>query len=52
MSGRHTAKNIKKQYDLIVKRYGIEDKIFKICADQAANMKKALLFLLEEKGLE
>ena len=27
---------------MIVKRYEIEDKIFKICADQAANMKKGL----------
>jgi len=42
VKGSHTAKAIKKQYDLILKKYGIENKIFKTVADQAANMKKAL----------
>jgi hypothetical protein len=32
----------RKQYDLILNMYSIEEKIFKIVADQAANMKKAL----------
>ena len=40
--GRHTAVNIKKQFDEGVERYNIQDKIYKVIADQAANMKKAL----------
>ena len=42
VTGRHTAINIKKQYDLILNRFNITDKVFKVVADQAANMKKAL----------
>jgi len=42
VTGRHTAINIKKQYDSILERFEIADKVFKIVADQAANMKKAL----------
>jgi len=42
VTGRHTAINIKKQYDSILERYNIENKVLKVVADQAANMKKAL----------
>jgi hypothetical protein len=42
VTGSHTAVNIKKQYNAILKKYCIEKKIFKTIADQAANMKKAL----------
>ena len=31
-----------KQYDLILERFGLSDKEYKVVADQAANMKKAL----------
>lgn len=41
MTGRHTAPNLKKQYDLIMERFSIQDKIFKVVADQAANVKKS-----------
>lgn len=47
VSGSHSGKKIKKQYDQIVSRYGINDKIYKIVADQAANMKKAFAELKE-----
>ena len=40
--GSHTAINIKKQYDEVIKKYNIEEKVFKIVCDQAANMKKVL----------
>ena len=42
VTGKHSAANIKAQFDLILERYGIKEKIFKVVADQAANMKKAL----------
>lgn len=51
VSGRHTAENIKLQYDLILKRYNIEDKVFKVVADQAANMKKALMDVQESTSI-
>ncbi len=39
--GRHTGTNIKKEFDKVVKFYEINDKVFKIIADQASNNKKA-----------
>jgi hypothetical protein len=51
MSGRHTAENIKIQYDMILARFNIQDKIFKIVADQAANMKKSFSNVLESKTI-
>ena len=42
VTGSHTAKAIKKQYYSMLKKYNIENKIFKTVADQATNMKKAL----------
>jgi hypothetical protein len=35
--------NIKKEYDEVMKTYDIDKKVFKVVADQAANMKKAFL---------
>ena len=42
----------KNQYNDILKKYGIENKIFKTMADQAANMKKALSEVDESKEIE
>jgi len=39
VTGRHTALNIKKQYDIILGLFGLTDKVYKVVA---ANMKKAL----------
>ena len=39
VTGRHTALNIKKQYDIILERFGLTDKVCKVVA---ANIKKAL----------
>jgi len=50
IKGRHTAKNIKKQYNELLSEYELEHKVFKVVADQAANMKKA--FGLEQEGRE
>ena len=47
VSGPHTGKAIKKQYDEISSQYGIDNKTFKIVADQAANVKKAFSKTLE-----
>lgn len=47
VSGSHTGVKIKKQYDEIIKLFDIEDKIFKIVCDQAANNKKAFKETLE-----
>jgi hypothetical protein len=41
--GRHFGINIKKEYDEVMKIYDIDKKVFKVVADQAANMKKAFL---------
>ena len=41
VEGRHTGVLIKKQFDSMLDMYDISDKVFKIVADQAANMKKA-----------
>lgn len=49
VTGRHTAVNIKKQYDL--NRFNITDKVFKVVADQAANMKKALEDVTESNSI-
>ena len=39
--GRHTGINIKSEYDKVVNFYDINNKVYKVIADQAANMKKA-----------
>ena len=52
IKGRHTAKNIKKQYDELLSEYELEDKVFKVVADQAANMKKALKDVNESTSIE
>ena len=39
--GRHTGINIKKEYDRVIKLFDVQNKVFKIVADQAANNKKA-----------
>ena len=36
VTGRHTALNIKKQYDIILERFGLTDKVCKVVA---ANIK-------------
>lgn len=41
--GRHTGINIKTHYDKVVKLYDISDNIFKVVADQGANVKKGFL---------
>jgi hypothetical protein len=43
LKGRHFGINIKKEYDEVMKIYDIDKKVFKVVADQAANMKKAFL---------
>lgn len=45
--GSHTGDNIKKQYDEVVEELKIGGKIFKIIADQAANIKKAFKETIE-----
>ena len=39
--GRHTGKNIKKEYDDVMKFYDLSNKVFKVITDQAANMRNA-----------
>jgi hypothetical protein len=39
--GRHTGLNIKAQYDRVCEAFGIENKVYKIVADQGANVKCA-----------
>ena len=39
--GRHTGINIKREYDKVVNFYDINNKVYKVITDQAANMKKA-----------
>ena len=39
---RQTAVYIKKEFDEVVERFNIQDKIYKVIAYQAADMKKAL----------
>jgi len=39
--GRHLGVNIKSEYDEVMKFFDINSKVFKVVADQAANMKKA-----------
>ncbi len=39
--GKHTGQAIKAQFDVVSKEFGINNKVFKIVADQAANVKKA-----------
>ena len=41
VTGKHTGKAIKKQFDEIVQDLKIENKVYKIVADQAANVKNA-----------
>ena len=41
MTGRHTGEAIKYQFTNVSEKWGISDKVFKIVADQAANVKKA-----------
>ena len=41
ITGSHTGDAIKGQYDLVVKKFGIEGKVFKIVGDSASNNKKA-----------
>ena len=38
--GRHTGEQIKTSYDQVVKFYDVQNKVFKIVADQGANIKK------------
>ena len=41
VTGRHTGVNIKKKYDEVCEQFGISDRVFKIVADQAKNVKTA-----------
>ena len=41
VTGKHTGKAIKNQFDVVAEQFGKKDKVFKIVADQAANVKKA-----------
>lgn len=41
ITGSHTGVAIKEQYDLITKKFGIDDKVFKLVGDSASNNKKA-----------
>ena len=41
VTGKHTGKAIKTQFDVVSKEFEIGDKVFKIVADKAANVKKA-----------
>jgi len=50
--GRHTGKAIKIDYDQVVKRYGIENKVFKIVCDQAKNVKAAFANVAEAESSE
>lgn len=43
VTGSHTGKAIKKQFEEIARKYNIRHKVFKIVADQAANVKKAFV---------
>ena len=51
VTGSHTGKAIKSQFDEISKVYGISSKTFKIVADQAANVKKAFSETLEAEDV-
>ena len=51
VKGRHTGKAIKSQYDQISEIYNIQNKTFKIVADQAANVKKAFVDTLETEDV-
>lgn len=42
MEGRHTGANIKSQFDQICNNFNLDDRVFKIISDQAANMKAAM----------
>ncbi len=43
VTGPHTGKAIKKQFEEIAAKFKIRSKVFKIVADQAANVKKAFV---------
>jgi hypothetical protein len=49
IGGSHTGIRIKAQYDKIIKIFDLESKVFKVCADQGANVKKA--FKLQKEAL-
>lgn len=40
MQGRHTGENILAEYEEVISFYGLEDKVFRIVTDNAANMKR------------
>ena len=51
VSGRHTAENIKKQFNVIRECFNIQNKMFKVVADCVANMKKALNCVEESSSI-
>ena len=40
LQGRHTGENIVAEYEEVISFYGLEDKVFRIITDNAANMKR------------